>query len=67
MKVPKGKQLVLNTLAFNSIKVQPQLKNRFGKRGVLTSGSSPLQAGGTLQPRRRKETFVPKNLSQVGL
>lgn len=28
---PKGEQLLLTALAFNSIKVQPQLKNGFGR------------------------------------
>lgn len=67
MKVPKDGQLVLHTLEFNSIKVQPQLKNCFGRHGELTGHSSSPWAGGILQPRRRKETFVPKILSQVGL
>lgn len=41
---PKGEQLLLDTLAFNSIKVQPQLKNRFGKHVVLTGHSFPPAA-----------------------
>lgn len=55
---PRREQLLLNTQAVNSVKVQRQLKKMLWK--AITSHSSSPQAAGVLQPRRRKEPFVPQ-------
>lgn len=61
---PKGKQLPLNNLAFNSIKVQPQLKKSLWKAWCAHWPQLP-SAGWWDAAALQKEPLVPKTQHQV--